>query len=133
MRRTLLIICFYSALSFFPCHTLPLALSDQAGADAALTDAKSIRAFADSLFHRGLLFRAAMEYERFLYLYPSHPETPGVLFNLATAAKLAGDRQSALNQYTLFLSRYPQHDLAGEVRKALTEIKETNYSKTRQE
>ena len=74
-----------------------------------------------------------MEYERFLYLHPSHPGAPGVLFNLATSAKLAGDGEAAVTQYNRFLSRYPQHELAGEAGKALAEIKEANYNKRRQE
>ena len=63
-----------------------------------------------------------MEYERFLYLHPSHPGAPGVLFNLATSAKLAGDGKAAVTQYNRFLSRYPQHELAGEVRSMLAKM-----------
>ena len=98
MRPALLTVSLLFTFSLFFFHPLPPVLSEQAGGGEVLTDPDAIRAFADSLFYRGLLFRAAMEYQRFVYLYPSHSDTPGVLFNLATAAKLAGDHQSARNQ-----------------------------------
>ncbi len=101
MRPSLLTVSLLFTFSLFFFHPLPPVLSEQAGGGEVLTDPDAIRAFADSLFYRGLLFRAAMEYQRFVYLYPSHPDTPGVLFNLATAAKLAGaacsDRPPAIN------------------------------------
>jgi len=98
MKRALLtaaLLCTVSSVFF---HPLPPLHSQQAGGDEALTDPDAIRAFADALFNSGMLFRASAEYRRFVYLYPSHPDTPQVLSNLATAARLAGDGQSAGNQ-----------------------------------
>jgi len=70
------------------------------GAEATLT-------FADSLFHSGSLYRATMEYKRFLYFYPTHPDIPRARFNLATAAKRAGDHPFALACYTSLAKEYP--------------------------
>ena len=69
--------------------------------------ADAIIAFADSLFHSGSLYRATMEYQRFLYFYPTHPDIPRARFNLATAAKRAGDHPFALECYTSLTKEYP--------------------------
>ncbi len=100
MRQTFLIavlFCFFSAV---PCRFLPSAFPEQTGTAAALMDADAIRTFADSLLHGGLLFPAAMEYERFLYLHPSHPGTASVLFNLSTISQQVGDPRPTLDQHT---------------------------------
>jgi tetratricopeptide (TPR) repeat protein len=63
-------------------------------------DAAAIKSFGDSLSRRGFFFQAAMEYERFLHLHPSHPDATAVMFNLAAVAQRAGDQQTALDQHT---------------------------------
>ena len=70
-------------------------------------DADAIMAFADSLFHSGTLYSATMEYKRFLYFYPTHPDIPKARFNIATAAKRAGNYPSALECYTSLAREHP--------------------------
>ena len=84
-----------------------------------------MRGFADSLFYRDHLYRATMEYERFLYCFPAHPDVPKVRFNIATAAQLVGDYPAALDYYRTFLSRYPHHPLAENASCAIVEIEKT--------
>ncbi|MBP1721651.1 MAG: tetratricopeptide 2 repeat protein [Deltaproteobacteria bacterium] len=98
MRRTLLIALLLATLSVLPLQLLPAAFAGQAGADLVLTDAGSIKAFGDSLFHRESLFQSSMEYERFLYLHPSHPDAPGVMCNLTAVAQRAGDQQAVIDR-----------------------------------
>lgn len=123
-------------------------------------DAVSIMAFADTLLHHDHHYRAIMEYERFTYFYPQHPDIPKARFNIAYSMKSAGDYtsaleilaslakeyegtgpgieasfqraevlrlmhdyQSALNQYTEFLSQYPEHQLAKKAKSAIEKIK----------
>ncbi len=100
MRHTFLIALLLSTLSVLPRQFLPAAFAGQAAADTVLTDAGSIKAFADNMYQRGSLFQAAMEYERFLDLHPSHPDAPGVMFNLTAVAQRAGDQQTAIDRST---------------------------------
>jgi TolA-binding protein len=69
-------------------------------------DAEATMAFADSLFHSGTLYRATMEYKRFLYFYPTHPGIPRARFNIATSAKRIGDYPFALAGYTSLAKEY---------------------------
>ena len=81
-----------------------------------------MKGFADTLFYRGHLYRAAMEYERFLYCYPLHPDGPEVRFKIAAAAQSVGDYPSALDYYRDFCSLYPDHPLAEKASNAIVEI-----------
>ena len=83
-----------------------MALPGKAAEDETLRGADATIAFADSLFHSGSLYRATMEYQRFLYFYPTHPDIPRARFNLATAAKRAGDYPFALACYTSLAKEY---------------------------
>jgi TolA-binding protein len=94
---------FLCALSF-----LLMAMPGKAAEGEAYRGAEAIMAFADALFHSGTLYRATMEYKRFLYFYPTHPDIPKARFNIATAAKIAGDYPSALECYTSLAKEY--HD-----------------------
>jgi len=91
----------------------------------AYRTADSMKGFADTLFHRDQLYRATMEYERFLYCYPGHPDVPKARFAVATAAQLVGDYPSALENYRTFLSLYPHHSLAENASSAIVEIEKT--------
>ena len=84
--------------------------------------ADSMKGFADTLFYRDQLYRATMEYERFLYCYPDHTDIPNARLNIATAAQLVGDYPSALENYRTFLSLYPHHPLAEHASSAIVEI-----------
>ena len=94
------------------------------GCDAYRT-ADSMKGFADALFYGDYLYRATMEYERFVYCYPDHPDIPKARFNIATAAELVGDYPSALEYYRTFLSLYPHHPLAENASSAIVEIEKT--------
>lgn len=52
-------------------------------------------AFADALFQRDSFYRAAMEYERFIYFYPEHPDVSRAHVNIAASAKRAGTAAAA--------------------------------------
>lgn len=69
-------------------------------------DAASIMAFADTLFYHGHHYRAIMEYERFSYFYPKHPDIPKARFNIARSMKSAGDYTSALEIFTSLAKEY---------------------------
>lgn len=69
-------------------------------------DAASIIAFADTLFHHGYYYRAIIEYERFSYFYPKHPNLPKAQFNVACSMKSAGDYTSALEIFTSLEKKY---------------------------
>ena len=93
---------FLCILSF-----LLMAMPGKAAEGETHRDADAIMAFADSLFLSGTLYRATMEYKRFLYFYPTHPDIPKARFNLATAAIRAGDYPSALECYTSLAKEHP--------------------------
>ena len=86
------LVLFFCILSFL-LMDVPVRAE---GCDAYRT-ADSIKGFADTLFYSDYLYRATMEYERFLYCYPAHPDIPNARFNIATAAKIVGDYPSALD------------------------------------
>jgi TolA-binding protein len=86
---------------------LPMAMPEKATAGETSRDAEATMAFADSLFHSGTLYRATMEYQRFLYFYPTHPDIPRARFSIATSAKMAGDYPSALECYSFLAKEYP--------------------------
>ena len=86
---------------------LLMAVPGKAAEGEAYKGADAIMAFADSLFQSGTLYRATMEYKRFLYFYPTHPDIPKARFKIATAAKRAGDYPSALACYTSLAKEHP--------------------------
>jgi hypothetical protein len=90
----------------------------------AFRTAESMKGFADTLFYGSNLYRATMEYERFVYCYPAHPDIPKARFNIAAAAQLVGDYPSALEYYQTFLSLYPHHPLVENASRAIVEIEE---------
>jgi len=92
---------FFCTLSF-----LLMAMPGKAAEGEAYRDEQAAMAFADSLFNSGTLYRATMEYKRFLYFYPTHPDIPKARFNIATAAKRAGSYPSALECYTSLAKEY---------------------------
>ena len=97
--RSVLLLCTLSILL--------ITASGNASDGKALRSADELIAFADSLFHSGSIYRATMEYQRFLYFYPTHPDIPRARFNLATAAKRAGDHPFALECFTSLTKEYP--------------------------
>ena len=96
-----------SALLFCTLSILLIATPGNAVDGKALRGADEMIAFADSLFHSGSLYRATMEYQRFLYFYPTHPDIPRARFNLATGAKRAGNYSFALACYSSLTKEYP--------------------------
>jgi len=69
-------------------------------------DATSIISFADNLFYHGHYYRTIMEYERFIYFYPQHPDIPKARFNIACSMKLTGEYTSALEIFTSLAKEY---------------------------
>ena len=69
-------------------------------------NAASIMSFADNLFYHGHYYRTIMEYERFIYFYPQHPDIPKARFNIACSMKLAGDYVSALEIFASLAKEY---------------------------
>ena len=84
--------------------------------------ADSMKGFADDLFFREHFYRATIEYKRFLFYHPAHPDAPQARFNIATAAQLVGDYPSALDHYRAFLSYFPHHPLTQKASRAIVEI-----------
>jgi len=124
MKSVFFLSHFFLALFLcFSCLLMDVPVRAE-GCDAYGT-AGSMKGFADTLFYRDHLYRAAMEYERFLFCYPDHPDIPKARFNIATAADLVGDYPSALEYYRTFLSLYPHHPLAENASNAIVEIKKT--------
>ena len=108
---------------FFAC--LLLVVPVQAGEWNDYLTADSMKGFADNLFHREHFYRATVEYKRFLFFHPVHPDAPQARFNIALAAQLVGDSPSALDQYRAFLSHFPHHPLAKKASGAIVEIEST--------
>ena len=55
-----------------------------------------------------------MEYERFIYLHPTHPDAPKAEINIAYAMKLTGDFDSAFQHFSLLTERYAGSDIGTE-------------------
>ena len=70
------------------------------------TNPASIMSFADNFFHHGHYYRAVMEYERFIYFYPKHPDTPKARFNIACSMQSTGNYTSALDLFTSLAKEY---------------------------
>ena len=66
----------------------------------------SIMSFADNLFHHGHYYRAVMEYERLIYFYPKHPDTPKARFNIACSMQSTGNYTFALDLFTTLAKEY---------------------------
>jgi len=90
------------AFTIFSIESLLMVTPGWTGEPEVYTNAASIMAFADNLFHRGHYYRAIMEYERLSYFYPQHPGIPKARFNI--------------------LSHYPQHQLAEKARSTIEKI-----------
>ena len=125
MKSAFFLSHFYLALFFCSFSFLLMDVPVRAEGCDAYGTAGSMKGFADTLFYRDHLYRAAMEYERFLFCYPDHPDIPKTRFNIATAAELVGDYPSALEYYRTFLSLYPHHPLAENASSAIVEIEKT--------
>ncbi len=108
MRRTLLIAVFFNICSVAPCHLLPPAFPGETGSETVLTDADSIKAFADSLSQRGFRFQAAMEYERRAYLHPSNDSEKSLL-GFANYLFEQGHYYQAVTEYERFIYFNPGH------------------------
>jgi len=87
-------------------------------------DAAYIMAFADTLFHQGHHYRTIMEYERFIYFYPKHPEVPKAQFTIACAMKSTGHYAPALE---LFASLAKEHEGTHYGIEALVQVAEIFY------
>lgn len=107
MKSTSFSISTLRALFLCTLSFLLMAMPGKAAEGETYRGAEAIMAFADSLFSNGTLYRATMEYERFLYFYPTHPDIPRARFNLATSAKRAGNYPSALEYYSFLAKEYP--------------------------
>ena len=94
------------ALFFCTLSILLMAIPGKAAEGETYRGTEASLPFADSLFQSGNLYRATMEYKRFLYFYPTHPDIPRARFNIATAAKRAGDYPFALAWYTSLAKEY---------------------------
>lgn len=70
------------------------------------TNPASIMSFADNFFHHGHYYRAVMEYERFIYFYPKHPDTPKARLKIALSMKSSKDYASALKLFTLLAEEH---------------------------
>ncbi len=108
---------------FFTC--LLLKVPAQAQEWGGYLTADSMKGFADNLFYREHFYRATIEYKRFLFYHPAHPDVPQAQFNIATAARLVGDYTAALDHYRAFLSHFPHHPLAQKASRAIVEIEST--------
>lgn len=108
---------------FFACLLLKVPV--QAEEWGGYLAADSMKGFADNLFYREHFYRATIEYKRFLFYYPAHPDAPQAQFNIATAARLVEDYTSALDLYRAFLSHFPHHSLAKKASRSIVEIEST--------
>jgi outer membrane protein assembly factor BamD (BamD/ComL family) len=108
---------------FLACLLLQGAVQAEEGRDHLTAD--SMKGFADDLFYREHFYRATVEYKRFLFFYPAHPDASQARFNIATAAQLVEDYPSALDYYRAFLAHFPHHPLAKKASRAIVEIEST--------
>ena len=75
---------------------------------------------------------AVVEYRDFLSLYPTHPRAPNAQYSLAlvffqqmrSAERDQTETLDAIREFELFLQRYPESDLVGEVRANLREARD---------
>jgi len=87
-------------LTLWLLNLFPLVSMGWSGEAGGYRDAASLKGFADTLFLEGHYYPAMMEYERFCYFHPHHPEKPRAQFNSARAMKITGDYPSALAIFT---------------------------------
>ena len=76
---------------------IPLHASDSEIAG----NSESLKSFADTLFNQGHLYRATMEYERFLYFYPEDPAVPEIRSKITAAAQTVGNQANTPEYRTL--------------------------------
>ena len=108
---------------FLACLLLHIPVQAEQRSDHLTAD--SMKGFADDLFYREQFYRATIEYKRFLFFHPAHPDVPQARFNIANAAQLVGDYPSALDYYRTFISHFPHHPLAEKASRAIVEIEST--------
>ena len=110
------VFCLRTATLVIFCllFSITVTASEPAEEPKEYSTAHSIMAFANNLYHQGQLFRAVMEYERFIYFHPAHPDVPKAEINIAHAMKLTGELRVALNQFSLLTERYPESDIGAE-------------------
>jgi outer membrane protein assembly factor BamD (BamD/ComL family) len=108
---------------FLACLLLQVTVQAEEGSGYLTAD--SMKGFADNLFYREHFYRATIEYKRFLFFHPAHPDAPQARFNIATAAQLVENYPSALDYYRAFISHFPRHPLAKEASRAIVEIEST--------
>jgi hypothetical protein len=108
---------------FFACLLLHIPVQAEERSNHLTAD--SMKGFADDLFYREHFYRATIEYKRFLFFHPAHPDAPQARFNIATAAKQVGDYPSSLDYYRAFISHFPHHPLAQKASRAIVEIEST--------
>jgi len=87
-------------------YSLSIVTPGWAGEPGVYTEAASIMAFADTLSHHGYPYRTIMEYERFIYFHPAHPDTPKARFNIACTMKSTGNYAPALELFTSLAKEY---------------------------
>ncbi len=108
---------------FLACLLLHIPVQAEERSDHLTAD--SMKGFADDLFYREHFYRATIEYQRFLFFHPAHPDAPQARFNIAKAAQLVEDYPSALDYYRAFIAHFPHHPLAQKASLAIVEIEST--------
>jgi outer membrane protein assembly factor BamD len=87
---------------------------------------------ADSYFHRGDYIMAAHHFDSFIRDYPTHERVQEATFMRAYCNYLLSPRPSldqtitrrSIDQFTLFITRFPDSERVGEARKLITEMRE---------
>lgn len=106
MKSTHLITSISRTLICFSLNVLLVVTSGWAHDSKEYIDAASIMIFADSLSHHGQHYRAVMEYERFLYFHPEHPDIPWARYKMACSMKSSTNYTRALKIFSSLAKEY---------------------------
>ena len=106
MKSTLFPLSIPLILVLFSLNSSLMATSGWTLETSEYINPALIISFADDLLHQGNYYKAIMEYERFIYFYPKHPDTPKARFNIAFSMKSTGNYTSALDLFASLAKEY---------------------------
>jgi TM2 domain-containing membrane protein YozV len=86
-----------------------VSVGPRAGAEPTGEEGR-LSGFADELLRRGDHYRAITEYERFLYLYPEHPDVPTVRTRIAAAYYRGAQWDEASQRFLSIQEQYADQE-----------------------
>lgn len=106
MKTTPLSRILFFILIYFILHTSFVLNPGIAYESRGCHDAASIMAFANNLSHHGHHFKAVMEYQRFIYFFPNHPDIPKARYKMACSMKSGANYTPAIKLFSSLAKEY---------------------------